>query len=204
VYLLDTTLWIDLLRTNSPSIRRKLSAHSRSVIGLSIITACELQCGLERRAARHPHLRVQEQQLFSAILTPFDVFLVDHAVVQIYGRVHTVLENAGTAIGALDTFIAAQALSLGATLVTSNTKECARVPGLQIEDSSNHLFNLHIREIHANQTGNQKHLPRFWKKTKVITPREFISPVAPHLMTLLTPQVSKLFDCCRDQRANSV
>jgi putative PIN family toxin of toxin-antitoxin system len=30
-------------------------------------------------------------------------------------------------------------------------------------------------------TGNQKHFPRFWKKTKVITPREFISLVAPHL-----------------------
>ena len=31
-------------------------------------------------------------------------------------------------------------------------------------------------------TGNQKHFPRFWKKTKVITPREFISLVAPHLI----------------------
>jgi uncharacterized protein len=31
-------------------------------------------------------------------------------------------------------------------------------------------------------TGNLKHSPRFWKKTKVITPREFISLVAPHLI----------------------
>jgi len=31
-------------------------------------------------------------------------------------------------------------------------------------------------------TGNQRHFPRFWKKTKVITPREFISIVAPHLI----------------------
>jgi len=30
-------------------------------------------------------------------------------------------------------------------------------------------------------TGNQRHFPRFWKKTKVITSREFISIVAPHL-----------------------
>jgi tRNA(fMet)-specific endonuclease VapC len=134
VYLLDTTVWIDLLRTNSPSIRRRLSAHNKSVIGLSIITACELQYGLERRAAKHPHLRVKEQHLLAAILAPFDVFSIDHAVVEIYGRVRTILENSGTAIGALDTFIAAQALSLGATLVTSNTKEFARVSGLQIED----------------------------------------------------------------------
>jgi len=31
-------------------------------------------------------------------------------------------------------------------------------------------------------TGNQRHFPRFWKKTKVITSREFISIVAPHLI----------------------
>jgi|SRR5208282_2716795 len=31
-------------------------------------------------------------------------------------------------------------------------------------------------------TGNQKHFPRFWKQTKVITPREFVSLVAPHLV----------------------
>jgi putative PIN family toxin of toxin-antitoxin system len=30
--------------------------------------------------------------------------------------------------------------------------------------------------------GNQKHFPRFWKKTKIITPREFISLTAPHLI----------------------
>lgn len=31
-------------------------------------------------------------------------------------------------------------------------------------------------------TGNQKDFPRFWKKTKIITPREFIDLAAPHLI----------------------
>ena len=31
-------------------------------------------------------------------------------------------------------------------------------------------------------TGNLRHFPRFWKKTKIITPREFIGLVAPHLV----------------------
>jgi uncharacterized protein len=31
-------------------------------------------------------------------------------------------------------------------------------------------------------TGNLKHFPRFWKATKIITPREFISLAAPHLI----------------------
>lgn len=31
-------------------------------------------------------------------------------------------------------------------------------------------------------TGNPKHFPKFWKKTKIISSREFISLVAPHLI----------------------
>ena len=31
-------------------------------------------------------------------------------------------------------------------------------------------------------TGNQRHFPKFWKKTKVITSRESLNIVAPHLL----------------------
>ena len=31
-------------------------------------------------------------------------------------------------------------------------------------------------------TGNSRHFPKFWKKTKIITPREFISLAAPHFI----------------------
>jgi putative PIN family toxin of toxin-antitoxin system len=31
-------------------------------------------------------------------------------------------------------------------------------------------------------TGNQKHFPIFWKKTKIITSREFISVIGPHII----------------------
>ena len=32
-------------------------------------------------------------------------------------------------------------------------------------------------------TGNQRHFPKFWKKTKIITSREFIGIVGPHLLS---------------------
>ena len=32
-------------------------------------------------------------------------------------------------------------------------------------------------------TGNQRHFPKFWKKTKIISSRDLISIVAPHLIT---------------------
>ena len=31
-------------------------------------------------------------------------------------------------------------------------------------------------------TGNARHFPKFWKKTKIIAPREFIGIVAPHMI----------------------
>jgi uncharacterized protein len=31
-------------------------------------------------------------------------------------------------------------------------------------------------------TGNQRHFPKFWKKTKIITSHDFVSIVAPHLI----------------------
>ena len=31
-------------------------------------------------------------------------------------------------------------------------------------------------------TGNQRHFPKFWKQTKIITSREFIAIVAPHFI----------------------
>jgi tRNA(fMet)-specific endonuclease VapC len=134
VYLLDTTVWIDLLRTNSPTIRRKLVTHSGSRIGLSIVTLCELHYGLERRALRHPHLRFREQHLLSAIVAPFDIVPLDERVTESYGKMRASLESSGKTIGALDTLIAAQALSLKATLVTSNVKEFRHISGLRVED----------------------------------------------------------------------
>ena len=32
-------------------------------------------------------------------------------------------------------------------------------------------------------TGNSRHFPKFWKKTKIITAREFVSLAAPHLIS---------------------
>lgn len=32
-------------------------------------------------------------------------------------------------------------------------------------------------------TGNARHFPRFWKRTKIITSREFLTVVTPHLLT---------------------
>ena len=49
-----------------------------------------------------------------------------------YADIRADLEAKGTPIGPLDLLIAAQARSLGATLVTANASEFKRVKGLRI------------------------------------------------------------------------
>jgi tRNA(fMet)-specific endonuclease VapC len=51
-----------------------------------------------------------------------------------YAQVRTRLELQGTPIEANDTWIAAQALAIDATLVTDNEREFCRVPGLLLEN----------------------------------------------------------------------
>lgn len=51
-----------------------------------------------------------------------------------YGDLRADLKRRGTPIGALDTMIAAHALSQQALLVTNDTREFAKVPGLQLDN----------------------------------------------------------------------
>lgn len=58
------------------------------------------------------------------------------AVSQTYGRVKATLERRGTRIEDFDAAIAAHALALDATLVTTNLGHMAPIPSLRIEDWS--------------------------------------------------------------------
>lgn len=60
------------------------------------------------------------------------------------------------------------------------------VPGKRLQvtiDPKDNIFLECADEARADYlvTGNVRHFPRFWKRTKVITSREFVSIVAPHL-----------------------
>jgi putative PIN family toxin of toxin-antitoxin system len=61
------------------------------------------------------------------------------------------------------------------------------VPSRKIEVTSDPDDNIFIECADAARadfliTGNRKHLPVFWKNTKIVTPRDFVSLVAPHLL----------------------
>jgi len=60
---------------------------------------------------------------------PFDDFAA-----QEYGKIRSHLTAMGTPIGSNDLMIASIALAQGMTLVTHNTSEFGRVPGLPLDD----------------------------------------------------------------------
>ena len=72
--------------------------------------------------------------LLALVLLPYDDEASRH-----YGRIRAQLENTGKPIGSMDTMIAAHALSLDSIVVTNNTREFRRVPGLRIEDWSEQI-----------------------------------------------------------------
>jgi putative PIN family toxin of toxin-antitoxin system len=60
------------------------------------------------------------------------------------------------------------------------------VPKVRLDVASDPADNIFLECADAARadylvTGNQKHFPRFWKKTRIISPREFITAVAPYL-----------------------
>ncbi len=67
-------------------------------------------------------------------LSPLEIIPFDDKAAIEYGSIRATLEKSGSVIGANDLLIAAHAVSMGATLVTNNTKEFERVGDLKLEN----------------------------------------------------------------------
>ena len=69
-----------------------------------------------------------------AFLEPYELLPFAGDAAEHYADIRGRLEKKWEVIGPADLIIAATARAAGAVLVTHNTKEFSRVPGLQIED----------------------------------------------------------------------
>jgi tRNA(fMet)-specific endonuclease VapC len=127
-WMLDTNTLSDLIRNPQGALVRRLSSIEPDAVATSIGVACELRFGARRKGSDALTSRV-EQLLGALTVLPFDEPADQH-----YADIRTALERAGTPIGSHDLFIAAHARSRGMTLVTHNTREFERVPGLSVED----------------------------------------------------------------------
>lgn len=129
MWLLDTSVCIFLIRRRPEGLLRRLRGIDVAAVSVSSITVAELEYGVAR--SERPE---QNALALAALLAPLTVEPFDDAAAAAYGPVRVALERAGTPIGSMDLLIAAHALALGRTLVTNNTREFERVPGLRVED----------------------------------------------------------------------
>lgn len=129
MYLLDTNACIRLLNKTSIPLVHRLQQYDPSEIRLCSVVKAELLYGARRSARVAENLRTLQRFFAPFICLPFDDRCAEH-----YGVIRADLTRAGTPIGPNDLMIAATAITHNLTLITHNTREFARVIGLQIED----------------------------------------------------------------------
>ena len=129
MYLLDTNICIYFMKNSYPNLTQKLLSHHPSDLMISTVTVFELEYG-----AAKSNWGERTRQRLAMFLAPFNIlpFSSDDAILA--GSIRGKLEKQGIKIGAYDVQLAGQALSRNLILVTHNTGEFNRVPGLRLED----------------------------------------------------------------------
>ena len=128
-YMLDTDACIALIKNRPVLMRNRLSLLTPEEVGISGMVAAELWFGVANS---------QKKKKNESALKDFLEFvtLLDwpSEASALYGRVRVQLQKQGTPIGAMDLLIASHALFIDTILVTNNTREFERVPGLKVEN----------------------------------------------------------------------
>jgi tRNA(fMet)-specific endonuclease VapC len=128
-YMLDTNICIYIIKHKPKAVIERFLKTELSHIGLSSITMSELTYGVHKSATPE-----QNQIALAQFLAPLEIWPYGDEAAHHYGSLSAYLEKMGTPIGSLDTLIAAHALSIPCSLVTNNTKEFSRVPGLRLDN----------------------------------------------------------------------
>ncbi|MCA0176102.1 MAG: type II toxin-antitoxin system VapC family toxin [Proteobacteria bacterium] len=129
--MLDTNILIYLLKGKAPGVAQRMNAlatHDRTV--MSFVTWAELLLG----AARSTQAAKVMRQLDGVARHVPVLYPQGPGICRHYADLVARLRAVGQPIGGNDAWIASHALAEAATLVTHNTREFARVPGLALED----------------------------------------------------------------------
>ena len=126
-FLLDANVVIGLLNEATSKLAQRARREKPTDIAISAIVAHELFYGAFRSQRA-------TQNVASIDALQFEVLEFDKEDARQAGEVRALLASRGTPIGPYDVLIAGQAKSRNLILVTSNTDEFGRVPGLRLDD----------------------------------------------------------------------
>jgi len=129
---LDTNAVIMAINRRKPAVRQRLEAAlaAGTTVGVPTVVLFEVRHGIAKSARPKDNTAILAAFLASEVVRwPFEQEDAAEA-----GEIRATLERSGTPIGPYDLLIAAQARRRGAVLVTADTGEFLRVPGLAVED----------------------------------------------------------------------
>jgi len=128
-YMLDTNTCIYLIKKKPAKVIERFKRLDIGDVCISVITLAELCYDVEESQNKERNWIALATFLAPIEILPFS----DKAAVR-FGEIRAYLEKSGKIIGAYDLLIAAHALAENLTLVTNNTSEFSRIPGLSIEN----------------------------------------------------------------------
>lgn len=128
-YLLDANVCIGFLRGRNLLLRQRVLACPNTDLHLCSVVQAELIGGTLRS-----HRPVAERAKMDAFVKQYISLPFEDDAAEVFARIRFHLETLGTPIGPYDLQIASIALVNGLTVVTHNTAEFGRVPGLTVED----------------------------------------------------------------------
>lgn len=131
IYLLDTNTCIGWLRNSEPKIIARIQQENPADLVLCSVVVGELVYGAERAG---PVYHVANLNRVGQLRAQFVSLSFDDNAAEEYGKLRAYLAANGKLIGPNDLMIAAIALANRVTLITHNTSEFQRVPGLLFED----------------------------------------------------------------------
>jgi len=126
--LLDTNIASRIIRKDNSNVEKHLAGVSPAELAVSTVTEAELRFGVAR-TPQAVRLRASVEEFLADLM----VLPWDSDAAREYGELRAQMERQGRSLGSIDMFIAAHALSIGATLVSSDAA-FKRVAGLKVED----------------------------------------------------------------------
>lgn len=127
-YMLDTNIVIYTIKNRPDEVRRAFNRHDGQM-AISTVTFGELIYGAERSSQPEKNMEVIEGMTARLEVLSFESQDAAH-----FGQLRAELMNSGRPIGPYDMMIAGHARARGLILVTNNSREFERVPGLRIEN----------------------------------------------------------------------
>jgi len=129
MYFIDTNMCIYFLKNTYPDMVKRWLSITPDKIKIPSIVKAELLTGAYKSVIKKEILRKLE-----FFLAPYEIIPFTDEMTLCYAEIRSKLEKSGTVIGPNDLLIASITKHCGGTLITNNTREFKRIPGLKLEN----------------------------------------------------------------------